>query len=147
MPKAIVLASLLVTVVVGALGRPQAYSAAECTRPTGDSLRQEESVEFVFDGTAIEHTRLTNRLIRSTVHVHRVWKGPVTQRFVVYGRGEVPEASLALIRGTRYIVAASQDAPDDLPQGGVFTLPCAAIAYEYARELVLELGRGRVPAK
>jgi hypothetical protein len=136
---------IVIALVAANVEWPPLRAAAECLRLTGDYLRKAEHVEFIFDGTATEETPVSKNLIRSTVQVHRVWKGSVTQRFVVYGRGQFDTGSVALVRGKRYIVAASQDAPDDLPQGGAFTLPCSATAYQHARGLLRELGRGRAP--
>lgn len=135
---------VVIALVSGSLGRPP-LTAAECVRLTGSELLGEKHFEFVFDGTAIEETHVYGDLVRSAVQVHRVWKGTVTQRFVVYGRGYTDESNRALERGTRYVVAAFRHTPKDLPEGGVFTHVCGVVPYQYAGELLRELGRGRAP--
>ena len=138
---------LIVLVLVMFFGELPTAAAADCIRWTGDQLLNDKRVQFVFDGTAVEETRLSAYLSRSTVQVHRVWKGPVTQRFVVYGRGYTSEGSQVLERGTRYVVVAVQDAPPDLRDGGVFTVACGVVPHRYARELLRELGRGKAPVR
>lgn len=120
--------------------------AAECIRLSGNQLLREDRYEFVFDGTAVDQTWLSAQLVGSTVQVHRVWKGPVPQRLVVYARGYA-ESNAALERGTRYVIAAFRETPHDLPSGGVFIHSCGAVPYRYAGELLSELGRGRLPLR
>jgi hypothetical protein len=119
-----------------------AMSAAllvECVATYGTWM-EDAKVEFVFDGTVIEHAHESG-FIRSTMQVHRVWKGAVTSKFIVYGVGQI-DGIPALEHGRRYVVAASRLAVDRPPMLGIEFLADDAVLLRPCSDFQF---RGSVP--
>ena len=122
---------------------------------TYDTWMKDAKVEFVFDGTVIENA-IESGFIRSTIQVHRVWKGAVTRQFMVYGVGEIDGIPALDEHGRRYVVAASRLAVGRPPRLGIELLaddavllrPCSAFQFRGSVpsfDVSRYLGPGRPP--
>jgi len=72
-------------VLIKLASNPSAATEIECVDTLAGWL-SDKNIEFVFDGTVVAEEGAWPGLVRSTVDVHRVWKGEVPRAM----RGSIP---------------------------------------------------------